>query len=146
MKISFFGHRNFVCDEKYEKRVFDILVKAKNNAQDEHIEFLLGGYGNFDRFALNCAKDFRSVINDVTITLVTPYINYQCTEGYDSVLYPSLENVPRKFAIIYRNRAMVEKSDMIIAFITHRFGGAYEAVKYAKSKGKTIINLADFVV
>lgn len=143
MKISFFGHRNFVNDKSYEKTIFNIFNKIKNN---EHIEILLGGYGNFDRFALGCARQLKLLKNDITITQVIPYPNAKGEEGYDTIFYPSLESVPPKFAIAHRNRKMVDKSDIIIAYITHSFGGAYKAVKYAKAKEKTIINIANFEI
>lgn len=146
MKISFFGHRNFINDQNYEKRVLEILFEIENSNQGEQLELLLGGYGSFDKFALQCARKFKASVKNVTITLVTPYIIHGDTEEYDIVLYPSLENVPKKFAITHRNRRMVDISDLIIAFIDHKFGGAYDAVKYAKSKNKTIVNLSDFEI
>ena len=143
MKISFFGHRTFVNNKGYENAIFDIFNKIKNN---EHIEILLGGYGNFDKFALNCAQKLKNKHPNLSITKVVPYLNTKAIEGYDLVLYPSLENVPRKYAIIHRNQKMIEESDIIIAYIDHSFGGAYEAIKYAKRKNKTIINIADFEI
>ena len=38
---------------------------------------------------------------------------------------------------------MVDKADLIIVYIDHSFGGAYQAYQYAKRKGKVIFNLAD---
>ena len=143
MKISFFGHRSFVNNKSYENVIFDIFDKIKNN---EHIEILLGGYGNFDKFALNCAQKLKNKYPNLSITKVVPYLDSKDIAGYDLVLYPLLENVPRKFAIIHRNRKMVEESDIIIAYIDHSFSGAYEAIKYGKRKNKTIINITDFEI
>ena len=61
---------------------------------------------------------------------------------YDSIIYPEIENKPRKFAIFYRNRYMVEKADYVVAYVEHSWGGAYQAYKYAKGKGKSVYNLA----
>lgn len=119
MKISFFGHRNFINDKKYEERVLEILFEIKRNKENEGFEILLGGYGGFDGFALRCARKFKAAAKNVTITLVTPYIDRKDMEGYDTIFYPALENVPKKFAIIYRNKKMVDNSDLIIAFIDH---------------------------
>ncbi len=38
---------------------------------------------------------------------------------------------------------MVKNSDAIIVYITHQWGGAYQAYKYAKSLNKVIFNIAD---
>ncbi len=60
---------------------------------------------------------------------------------YDSVVYPGIEDKPPKFAITYRNRYMIDKADLVIAYINHEWGGAYKTYSYAKRKGKRIINL-----
>ena len=143
MKISFFGHRNFVNDKNYENHIYGIFDKIDN---DVDIEVLLGGYGSFDRFALSCVQKIKSLRPSISITKVVPYLNSKAENGYDTIFYPSLENVPEKFAIIHRNRKMVDEADIIIAYINHSFGGAYEAVKYAKLKNKMIINLANFEI
>ena len=39
---------------------------------------------------------------------------------------------------------MVDKADYIICFVDHDWGGAYQTYKYAKRKGKKILNLAIF--
>lgn len=38
---------------------------------------------------------------------------------------------------------MVDRADLIVSCINHKSGGAYKTVKYAKSQGKTVINLSD---
>ena len=63
---------------------------------------------------------------------------------YDSVLYPEIENKPKRYAILYRNKYMVEKADYVIAYVSHNWGGAYSTYQYAKRKGKNIFNLAQF--
>lgn len=84
---------------------------------------------------------------DCTILFVTPYIDpkyllqyseYEC----DDVVYPALEEVPKKFAISKRNEWIVDNSDLLIFFIDHRWGGAYNAYKYALKRGVKLINFA----
>ena len=49
--------------------------------------------------------------------------------------------VPR-FAILWRNEWMVRQSDFVVCYVTHTWGGAYQAVDLAERKHLTIINLA----
>ena len=35
-------------------------------------------------------------------------------------------------------------ADYIVAYVSHGWGGAYSTYNYARRKGKTIINLANF--
>ena len=58
-------------------------------------------------------------------------------------MYPPLEQVPPRFAIIKRNQWMVEKSDLLVAFVLYKRGGAFTTYQYAAKKGKRIINLAE---
>ena len=62
---------------------------------------------------------------------------------YDSVVYPPLEQVSLKFAISKRNEWMISQSDLVIAYVEHSFGGAYQGLHYAQRKGKRIVNLAE---
>ena len=80
--------------------------------------------------------------------LVTPYIGRFRSENteqmrarYDDTVYPSLETVPYRLAIVRRNEWMVLCSDIVIAFVQHRWGGAAATLKYAQRKGKNIIYL-----
>ena len=70
-------------------------------------------------------------------------MNYQ-NARYDSILYPEIEDKPKRYAITYRNKYMVEKADYVVAYVSHDWGDAYTAYKHAKRKGKEIFNLAKF--
>ena len=41
-----------------------------------------------------------------------------------------------------RNRAMVDRADLVICCIQHKSGGAYKTVQYAQKQGLTVINIA----
>ena len=62
---------------------------------------------------------------------------------YDSVeVCSEAANAHFKAAIQTRNKAMVERSDMVICCIEHNSGGAYTAVEYAIKLGKRVVNVA----
>jgi len=107
---------------------------------DAPAEFFLGGYGMFDAFALHCCKKYQKEHPNVKLIFVTPYPNTE-KDGYDAILYPALEHVPRKFAISHRNRWMVENADVVVVYIDHAWGGAYQARMHAKRERKTIFDL-----
>lgn len=147
MIISFFGHSNFCENAEIKKRVMELLNMLSENGD---IKFYLGGYGGFDEFAYRCCKEFKSTHPETEIIFVTPYITeeYQrnrlvyVKEMYDSIIYPEIEDKPLRFAIVYRNRYIVENSDFIIAFVKYTSGGAYKAIRYAEKIGKAVKNLA----
>ena len=70
-------------------------------------------------------------------------MNYQ-NARYDSILYLEIEDKPKRYAITYRNKYMVETADYVVAYVSHDWGGAYTAYKHAQRKGKKIFNLANF--
>ena len=150
MIITFFGHSNFTENLAVKEEIFNLLKERING---EMVTFYIGGYGNFDNFALKICKEYKST-NNAKILFVTPYLGDWLNKRkeyfekeYDEILYPDIENSPLKYAIIKRNEWMVKRSDLIIAWVNVRFGGAYNALLYAKRKNKEYINLfKDFEV
>lgn len=146
MKITFCGHRDFVAGEEYEKRLLDYL---EERTAGDNVEFYLGGYGGFDRFALSCCKKYKATHTDAKLIFVTPYMNidYQkkhleyVAKDYDEIVYPDLEGVFSRYAILYRNRYMVDKSDVVVSYINISCGGAYKTYLYAVKNGKEIYNM-----
>ncbi len=118
---------------------------------DMKAELFLGGYGEFDSFAYQCCKKYKEIHSNVSIVFVTPYITIEYQKNhlremqdkYDYIIYPEIEDKPKRFAITYRNRYMIDNADIVISYIDHDWGGAYKTYKYAQSKGKPIINLAE---
>ena len=144
MRICFFGHAECNISTELNQRLNLLLQEY---VKTEACEFLFGSYGRFDDAAFICVKNLTSAYNIVK-SFVTPYIteSYQvrleyARHIYDQIIYPEIEKVPYKFAITARNKWMVEQCDLIICYINHSFGGAYNAVSYAKGRGKRIINL-----
>ena len=60
------------------------------------------------------------------------------------MIYPEIEDKPKRYAILYRNKYMVEKADYVVAYVSRNWGGAYQTYKHAKRRGKLIFNLAKF--
>ena len=147
MIVTFCGHAQFSKSKEYEQQ---ILAFLEEKIGDRPADMYLGGYGDFDDFAHDCCNKFKKLHPNVSLVLVTPYltIDYQKNyleyqkARYDSILYPEIENKPKRYAITYRNKYMVEKADYVIAYVSHDWGGAYATYKYAKRKGKEIFNLA----
>lgn len=144
MKITFFGHRTFVSQAKYKKKTMLLL---EDIIGDEDVEFYLGGYGAFDNFSLGCCYEYKKNHPSARIFFVTPYISESydrlktAKKDFDHIIYPSLESIPPKFAITHRNKYMVNISDVVIAYIHHEYGGAYQAYRYAMKTKKRTFNI-----
>ncbi len=147
MIIAFCGHSDYRGNADDENKIIKIL---ENKAQNNKCQVYLGQYGGFDGFALSCAKKFKKSHTDTKLIFVTPYIypEYRKTKDeytkkdFDEIVYPELENVPPRFAILHRNKWIVSKADVLICYITYKYGGAYKMYKEAKRKNKEIYNIS----
>ena len=147
MIITFCGHSNCLFSDEEKKKLKHILIKeiTKNST----CKFYLGGYGNFDGLCLRTLRELKKEFQDIELIFITPYIdqNYSKLEfakyHYDDVIFPPLECVPRKFAILKRNEWMVDSADLVIAFVKYSWGGAAKTLEYARKRKKQIINLVE---
>jgi len=141
--VTFCGHGSLSSEEV-------IFAKKAIKVEIERLillgasEFLLGGYGAFDRIAAMAVKEMKQHYPHIKSTLVIPYIDREYdTDLYDCSEYPPIENTPKRFAIVKRNEYMVDCSDAIIAFVNLTVGGAAKTLAYAKRKKHIqIINIA----
>ena len=145
MIIAFFGHSKYIEKETDEKKLADFL---ETRVGDTPCEFFLGEYGSFDNFCYRITRKFKEKHGKSKQIFISPYngeayLKRRVGEPgrFDGIIYPELENVPPKFAISRRNRWMVKRADLIILYVNHKYGGAYQAYKYAMSLGKEIFNL-----
>ena len=145
--VSLFGHREVSDLILLEKRLIPLLKNILDEQQ--YTSFLIGRNGEFDTHSASIIKQIGKNIEKESydINLVLPYrvADIDCYEKYyDSIIIPdTLHKVHFKAAITLRNKWMIENSDLIIAYVEHNTGGAYNALKYAKKLGKTVINLCD---
>ena len=147
MIVTFCGHAQFSKSEEYEQKLLAFLEERVGNRP---ADMYLGGYGDFDSFAYDCCKKYKKNHPNISLVFVTPYLitdyqhnhsQYQETK-FDSILYPEIEDKPKRYAITYRNKYMVEKADFVVAYITHEWGGAYKTYQYAKRKKKSIFHIS----
>ena len=146
MIITFCGHSICLFSDDVKEQLKNILVGEI--IKNPTCKFYLGGYGDFDGLCLRTLKELKNDFPEIELIFITPYLdtNYSKLEfakyHYDDVIFPPLESVPRKFAILKRNEWMVEETDLVIAYVMYSWGGAAKTLEYAKRKNKTIINLA----
>ena len=143
MIVTFCGHSKSYIKEEEKLRILEIL----ENEHADEITFYLGGYGAFDSTALECSKTYKKAHPNSKLVLITPYPHSKNLEYandiFDEVVYPELEHVPPKFAILKRNEWMMKNANLVIAYVWHDYGGAYQALKAALRYQKRIINIAD---
>ena len=137
MTVTFCGHRNVPDQENINAWLSKTVEELIEEGADC---FLLGGYGQFDRLAAAVVREQKERHPAIRSVLVLPYLDRKYDVSlYDESIYPPLETVPVRFAILRRNECMIDMADCVIAFVTHDFGGAYTSLCYAQRKHKRII-------
>ena len=148
MTVSFIGHAFLVTNEDVKELVKELL--REETAEADHVTCYLGRHGEFDRLCAHACKELKKERKGIETIYVTPYItstehehikDLQAQGLCDAVLYPPLESVPPRLALIRRNEWIVANADLVIAYVNHSYGGAYRALCAAKRRGKRIINL-----
>ena len=147
MIITFCEHSDFSFSDDVKQQLKNILLNEIR--KNPTCKFYLGGYGDFDGLCLRTLRELKKEFQDIELIFITPYLDKSYSKlefakyHYDDVIFPPIESVPRKFAILKRNEWMVEEADLVIAYVTYSWGGAAKTLEYAKRKKKIIINLAD---
>lgn len=143
--VSLFGHRDIDALCLFENQL-DKLVR-KLISEKEYVKFLIGRNGEFDELAASIIKRAQRELgkenNDITLVLPYSVSNIEFYEKYyDDIIIP--ENVccaHPKIAITLKNRWMVDRSDLVIAYVERDNGGAYTAMRYAKKINVDVINI-----
>ena len=139
--VTFCGHGEFYGDEEVKRWLRETVEALILRGADD---FLLGGYGGFDACAASVVWELKRQYPAIRSTLVLPYLDRTVdAKKYDGTLCPPLEKVPRRFAISKRNEYMVNEADIVVAYVTHDWGGAAATLAYARRKRKEIINYAE---
>lgn len=145
---SFFGHR-IVEDSLNVERKLERLV-CRLLQEKEYIEFLVGRDGEFDRLAASVIRRCKRTVrgDNSALVWVLPYEtaeirrNEPAFRAYYDEIEISTAASHFKGAHQARNRAMVDRSDLVVFCIRHENGGAWQTMKYAMKQGAAYINLA----
>lgn len=136
---TFFGHRD--SPDSLRPSLQQAIVRL---IVEEGVDtFYVGHQGKFDRLALAALQQAAAQYPHIRYTVVLAYLPTRRDESWqpsDSMVPDGIENVPRRFAISYRNHWLVEHADYVIAYVLYR-GGAMQFVELAQRKGKQIIYL-----
>ena len=144
MTCCFLGHKETPSSvyEKLEEAVEKVIV------EDGVSSFLVGNQGQFDSMALSALRKLKLKYPRINYNVVLAYMPaekemWNPYEYGETMLPEGIESVHPRYAISWRNKWMVNESDLVICYITHGWGGAARYVEMASKKKKRTINLAD---
>ncbi len=139
MVCTFFGHKD--TPKEIEPTLRSTLIDLIENKNVT--VFYVGNNGNFDSMVRRQLEDLSHTY-PITYSVVLAYLPTEKNK-YDNLtntIYPEgLETVPKRFAISWRNKWMIQQSDIVVTYVTHNFGGAAQFKELAKRGKKTIIDI-----
>lgn len=128
-------YSNNTLKDKLKKEIINLIEHYGVNT------FYSGGKGGFDWLCAECVKELKKNYPFIKSYLILAYMpgkknqfDEDFYKRFDGTLYPEIENTPPKFAIVKRNEWMIDKSDFLIAYVEHNWGGAYKTLSYAEKQ------------
>ena len=145
MACCFFGHKDVPLG------LTEYLLPVLTDLIAEGVDsFLVGTQGSFDSAILHTLRLLKQKYSHINYNVVLAYMP-GAREGWSAydpmeTLYPEgLEAVHPRFAISWRNKWMVQESDVVVTYITHSWGGAAQFAELAERKQKQVINIASMM-
>jgi len=140
---TFFGHRD--CPDSVKQKLEDTLVQLiTENGVDR---FYVGNQGNFDALVYRVLCELRGIYPHITVTVVLAYMPPEETAnryGSDAILPEGIEAVPKRYAISWRNKWMINQSEYVVTYVTRSFGGAAISAEIARKNGLTKIAIEGY--
>ena len=153
--VCFTGHRNL--DSYSPSSVSKSLNKALRILISHGVErFMAGGALGFDTLAALCVLELKEEFPHISLGLILPCKNQTKLWSdsnktiYNEILKEAdcVEYIAETYTancMHDRNRRLVDKSDMCVAFFEHSGGGTAYTVAYALKQGKEVINIAELI-
>jgi uncharacterized phage-like protein YoqJ len=142
---TFFGHKDtsIKIQPILKSAIIDLIENKKVTV------FYIGNHGNFDLIVADTLKALKATYTYIKYYIVLAYNpnrNLKIDkENFSNTIFPKeLANAHPRYAIVKRNKWMIEKSDYVITYINNPFGNAIKFKNMSLQKGKKVIELTDF--
>lgn len=145
MVCCFFGHRD--VPGGLTEHMLPVLSRLIDEGVDS---FLVGNQGGFDSIVLHTLRLMKEKHPHITYNVVLAYMpgvkeKWLAYEPMETLYPEGLESVHPRYAISWRNKWMIQESDVVVTYITHSWGGAAQFAELAQKKKKRVINIASLM-
>lgn len=138
MVCTFFGHKDTPkeIEPTLRSTLIDLIENKNVNA------FYVGNNGNFDTMVRHQLEDL-SLTYPIAYSIVLAYLPTE--NNLTNTIYPEgLETVPKRFAISWRNKWMIQQSDVVVTYVTHNFGGAAQFKTLAERQKRIVVEISSY--
>ena len=143
---TFFGHHD--CPRSIKPKLHEVLIDLiENHAVDM---FYVGQQGAFDAIVCsvlrNLVSEYPHIRYAVVLERMPPNRDSLDTRDYSDTMLPEgIESVHPRYAISWRNNWMLNRSDYVVTYITHSWGGAAQFAEKAARMNRYIINIINSI-
>lgn len=139
---TFFGHRD--CPDTVKEKLRESLTDLIEH-HGVHM-FYVGHQGRFDAITRGVLRELKREYPQIDYAVVLAYMPENKKESdliSDAIVPEGLELVHPRYAISWRNNWMLKRSDYVVTYITHDWGGAYRYAQKAMRQSKCVRNMAN---
>ena len=109
--------------------------------------FYVGRQGAFDALVRSVLRELAREYPHIRYAVVLERLPQRRdaldpADDSDTMLPEGIESEHPRFAISWRNRWMLKRSDYVVTYITRPWGGAAQFAEQAEKQRKTVIHLA----
>ncbi len=126
LACTFIGHKN--CSPEIKNELYVVIEDLINKNYVD--TFYIGTNGNFDYYVYSILSQLKGKY-EIKVVVALPYIDKKpsyCKES--ETLFPEiLETCPKKFAILKRNKYMIDKSDFLVAYVNNALSNAHKSLE-----------------
>ena len=138
----FFGQRD--CPETIKPKIRTAIIDLIEN--HGVTMFYVGNQGNFDRMVRSVLKEVTTAYPKVGYAVVLAYMPptkvANLSEDFSDTMLPEgIEKVPKRYAILWRNKWMIEHADYVVTYVTRSCGGSAKFQGIAIKMDKRIYDL-----
>ena len=137
---TFFGHRE--CPGTIRPKLQEVLIDLIVN--QNVTMFYVGHQGQFDALVRHLLRQLKKEFPHIDYAVVLAYMPDKQSEydnHSDTMLPEGIEAIHPRYAISWRNTWMLKRSDYVVTYILHSWGGAAQYARKAVLQGKTQINI-----
>ena len=140
---TFLGHRD--CPDSISPKLKNILIELIENHNVDM--FYVGNQGHFDTIVRSTLRSLRIEYPQINYAVVLAYIP-QLQSAYsdysDTMIPEGIEHIHPRYAISWRNKWMIKRSEYVVTYIVRPWGGAALYTKTAKKEGKIKFNIGNY--
>ena len=117
---TFFGHSE--CPEDIKENLRKILVDLIGTKGVD--TFYVGNQGSYDSMVRRVLRELKEKYPHIEFAVVLAYMPREQyiydPEHYSKTILPEgIETVPRRFAISWRNKWMINNAEYVVSYINH---------------------------